>query len=113
MVYAEFVWGGSSACGAEDVRPNLDDDVRFTTPLGSFDVSPGPETSQNIELAAESCFDVNDYVRFADVTELVRAAGAGPYATGRVPGTQDAAIAELNAAGWTLLVVYHHNDSPS
>ena len=113
VAYAELIWGGSSAYGSEDVRASLDDDVRFTTPLGTFDVSPDTETAQNIELASASGFEVNYYVRSADVTDLVRAAGAGEYLTGRVPATQDASISELNAAGWTLLVAYQHNDSPS
>lgn len=113
VVYAELVWGGSFDYGAEDVRANLDDAVEFVTPDGAFDVSPDPATAQTIDLASSSGFAVNYYVRSADVTDLVAAGGAGFYATGRVPATQDAAISEVNAAGWSLMVAYQHNGSPS
>lgn len=113
VVHAELVWGGSTAYGAEDVRASLDSAVRFETPTGAFDVSPDPASAQDIGLASDGGFDVNYYVRSADVTPLVADGGVGRYALGGVPGTQDAAIAELNAAGWTLLVAYQHNGSPS
>ncbi|MFT6399273.1 MAG: putative repeat protein (TIGR01451 family)/MYXO-CTERM domain-containing protein [Bradymonadia bacterium] len=113
VVYAELVWGGSFAYGAEDVSANLNDAVEFVTPEGAFDVSPDPETAQTIDLSSPSGFEVNYYVRSADVTDLVAAGGGGFYATGRVPATQDAAITEVNAAGWSLMVAYQHNGSPS
>ncbi len=113
VVYAELVWGGSFAYGDEDVSANLNDAVEFVTPEGAFDVAPDPETAQTIDLSSSSGFEVNYYVRSADVTDLVAAGGAGFYATGRVPATQDAGITEVNAAGWSLMVAYQHNGSPS
>ncbi len=112
VLHAELMWGGSWAAGSEDVSDDLDAAVSLTTPLSTVSVTPDPATAQLINLASPAGFDVRYYMRSADVTGLVRAAGAGRYAVGGVPGTQDAVVRELNAAGWSIAVVYQHQDEP-
>lgn len=111
--HAELIWGGSFAYGAEDVRDDLDTAVAFG-PVGSLtSIPPDPASARTVSLTSGDGFVVRYYVRSADVTPAVRAGGAGRYAVRGVPGTQDSSILELNAAGWTLVVVYEENGAPS
>lgn len=112
VLYAELIWGGSWAAGSEDVSANRNDAVTLTTREGSAAVSPDPDTASDIDLISGSGFAVRYYTRSANVTDQVRAAGRGFYGVSGVPGTQDAAITELNAAGWSLAVVYHDSNEP-
>ena len=112
VLYAELIWGGSWAAGAENVGANRDEAVTLTTPDGSSSISPDPETASDLDLIAGSGFAARYYTRSANVTDAVRAAGRGFYAVGGVPGTQDSAVEELNAAGWSLAVIYHSSNDP-
>jgi uncharacterized repeat protein (TIGR01451 family) len=91
--YAELIWGGSTNAGLSSV---LNNPIDFTTPNGIQFISPDPVTSQNGSY----------YVRSADVTGLVKAAGDGTYTVGKVP-------ASLTAVGWTLAVIYKDSTLPS
>jgi len=108
VLHAELVWGGSWRYLSENVATHLNSPIRFETPAGSANVSPDPSTSRTLEQVSTSgtAFEVNYYVRTADVTALVRDGGAGRYVVGGVPATQDHDVGELNAAGWTLVVIY-------
>src|SRR5262245_9015562 len=116
VLHAELIWGGTFAdnSGEDNVSAFLNDPVSFTTPAGtSFNVSPDPSTSKSDGTAAgtgacDGCF----YVRTADVTAIVAAAGAGFYTTGRVPATQGTTGNSNPAAGWTLAVVYEDFNQP-
>jgi large repetitive protein len=107
VLYAELIWGGSYYYGGEDVSGSLDKAVSFTTPGGSSSVSPSPSTKTTI---SGSDFY---YVRSADVTSIVQAAGAGTYTVGAVPGTQGSSENNANAAGWTLAVIYGNASLPA
>ena len=113
VLRAELVWGGTFADTEENVSAFIDNAIAFTTPAGTFDVAPDPATAKTSGtvtggICDGSCF----YVRSADVTTLVVAAGRGTYAAGRVPATQ-ATTDNLNpAAGWTLAVIYEDFTKP-
>ncbi len=113
VLYAELIWGGSFQYRSEDVSGDLDSDILFSTPAGEASISPDPVTARLISLRSPQGFDARYYVRSADVTAEVALGGAGSYAAGGIPGTQDTAANEVNAAGWTLVVAYQHNGSPS
>lgn len=42
VLYAELVWAGTFRTDTEDVLPFLNDDITFTTPSGTFAVTPDP-----------------------------------------------------------------------
>lgn len=93
VVYAELIWGGSTNAG---LLPDLDRAVSFSTPVRTGLVTPDSATAQNGSF----------YVRSANVTDWVKAGGAGFYQVGGVPST-------LVAVGWTLAVVYKDSTLPS
>jgi hypothetical protein len=117
VLRAELIWGGSFA--DESLEGNVaafrNNAVSFTTPAGTFSVSPDPATARNFgALEGNRCAGVREcyYVRTADVTALVAAAGPGTYATGGVPATQSAGDSNRPSAGWTLAVVYEDFAEP-
>ena len=116
VLYAELIWSGSYSYGGEDVSASINKPVTFITPNGTFQVSGAAATSQTLgtvgaggTCASAPCI----YVRSADVTAQVLAAGGGTYSTGAVPATQSASEANANTAGWTLAVVYQNGSMPS
>ena len=90
VIHAELIWGGSYLFGTEDVSDFLNDPINFTTPAGTTQVTRDPTTAVERSGAQQ-----NYYVRTADVTALVSAAGNGTYTVGRVPATQGDAGSEL------------------
>jgi hypothetical protein len=110
VVYAELIWGGSYQYGAEDVSSALDTSVDLGCGADSLVVAPDATTA--LTLALTTTFAVRDYVRSAEVTEFVAEHGAATYRVGGVPATQADAIDSLNAAGWSLLVVYEDQSLP-
>ncbi|MGE5550133.1 MAG: hypothetical protein ACM3ZC_06330 [Bacteroidota bacterium] len=113
VLYAELIWSGSYNYGGELTNPaDLDSPVDLSTPLGGpYAVAPDPVTSRTISVSGSNTH--NYYVRSQDVTNWVRAAGAGTYTVGRVPGTQANSENNNNYAGWTLAVVYEDQSQPS
>ncbi|MCX7635942.1 MAG: hypothetical protein N2Z74_09415, partial [Syntrophales bacterium] len=107
VLYAELIWGGSYNYGGEDVSAFLNNPVTLTGPGGTFSVSPSPAT------AFTTGSGEYYYVRSADVTNMVKAGGAGTYTVGGVPGTQGSSENNANAAGWTLAVIYEHPSLPA
>jgi uncharacterized repeat protein (TIGR01451 family) len=101
VLYAELIWGGSYDYVDQDVSDELNTSVSFATPGGSYSVSPTASTSSTLT-------GQNYYVRSADVTSRVRAAGSGTYTVGGVPGTEGSYEQNSNAAGWTLAVIYEN-----
>ena len=112
VLYAELIWAGSAqittdTSAAGDVLGDLNASVQFILPDGSTNsVAPDPATTSLATNGTSAIF----YVRSANVTALVQAAGAGTYSAGGVPGTVLASEDANNACGWTLAVVYG-NDS--
>jgi MYXO-CTERM domain-containing protein len=111
VLYAELVWGGSTKYG-EDVTALLDTPVMLTAGNASLSVPPDAATALTIAQTAMAGFAVNYYMRSADVTAFVKAAGGATYSVAGVPATQTTAIKSLNAAGWTLTVVVRDSTEP-
>ncbi|MEW4282301.1 DUF7507 domain-containing protein [Priestia koreensis] len=97
--YAELIWGGCYVTSNTNVTSFINNPVTLVTPVGSVAVSPDAATSNNL---------TPFYVRSANVTSIIQAAGAGTYSTRGVPATIDPLENTLNSAGWTLAVVYEN-----
>jgi uncharacterized repeat protein (TIGR01451 family)/MYXO-CTERM domain-containing protein len=113
VLYAELVWGGSYNYGGEDVTASLNTPVKLSAGAVSIDVMPDPATALTIAQTSMTGFAVNYYVRSADVTAFVQAAGSGMYAVSGVPATQIETINQLNAAGWTLAIALRNAPDPT
>ncbi|WP_433617746.1 DUF7507 domain-containing protein [Paenibacillus cellulositrophicus] len=110
VLYAELVWGATYTNPSGDVSNFIDKSVSFTTPQGSvFDIAPDPATATN-NLAINT--GVNGYVRSADVTSIVQAAGPGTYTAGGVAGLISFPDSVANYCGWTLCVAYQNFSFP-
>ena len=119
VIYAELIWGGSWAYGGENVSAFLNGAVNLTTPAGTSSVAPDPATVKTGGTAASGgagacnsslpCF----YTRTSNVTGLIQSGGNGTYTVGRVPGTQGVSEDNLNAAGWTLAILYQNFSLPT
>lgn len=114
VLYAELIWSGSYSYGGENVSAVLNNSVTFRTPLGTNSVAPA--TAQTLGAAGTNgtcattpCY----YVRSANVTAQVQAAGAGSYTVGGIPATQGDAENNSNTGGWTLAVVYRNASLPA
>ena len=113
VLYAELLWGGSFQYGSEDVSGALGSPVTLTFDGSSLSVPPDAATALTVSSVAASGFNVRYYLRSADVTSFVKGAGAGMYSVAGVPATQETTINSLNAAGWTLVVVYRDETAPT
>ena len=118
VLYAELIWSGSYSYGGENVSAFLGNAVTFTTPSGSNSISPTAATSQTLgtSTVAGACTTTPCYyVRSANVTSLVQAAGTGSitFAVGGIPSTQGDTENNANAGGWTLAVAYGNPGLPS
>lgn len=114
VLYAELVWGGLFRSSENNISAVIDNNITFTTPQGSFGVSPDPATSQTFNIPAND-ITVGFYTRSANVTALVAAAGTGTYSAQGVPALIEAIdnrTADTNHAGWTLAVVYENPNMP-
>ncbi len=106
ILYAELIWGGSTAYGTEDVTAELEAPVTLSFGGDAIIVEPDPMTALTLAEVATDGFAVNNYMRSADVTDFVSEHGAGFYAAEGIPATQDSLVNQLNVAGWTLVVAY-------
>ncbi|NUP04771.1 MAG: hypothetical protein HOW73_01790 [Polyangiaceae bacterium] len=112
VLYAELLWGGSYQY-VEDVTPFLDMPVSLELAGQSTSVTPDPTTALTVSGTAASGFAIRYYMRSADVTSFVEAAGDGTVLVSGIPATQTTTINSLNAAGWTLVVVYRDQSEPT
>lgn len=108
VLYAELIWGGLSNSYGVDVSASLNNPVNFTTPLGTYSVTPTSATAQSFFISAQE----TAYTRSADVTALVAAAGPGAYITGAVPSALAPANQISNGAGWSLIVAFENAALP-
>lgn len=114
VLYAELVWGGLFRSTVNNISALTDNAVTFTLPSGAIQVSPDVLTRQNFNITNNGV-TVGFYVRSANVTTQVRAAGSGTYTVGGVPSlieALDQRTSETNHAGWTLAVVYEDPTQP-
>jgi uncharacterized repeat protein (TIGR01451 family)/MYXO-CTERM domain-containing protein len=113
VLYAELVWGGSYAYGTENVAAELDGEVTLAFGNEEISVAPDPTTQMTLSgLSTTGTFEVNYYMRSADVTTFVANHLGGLYSASGIPATQDDATASLSAAGWTLVVAYRDSNEP-
>lgn len=118
VLYAELIWSGSYSFYNENTGNEADGPVTLTTPeLLKFQIISDPITSQNATTPSYGCpgptptpctCPCGNYVRSANVTSIIQAAGAGMYTVGSVAGTVNAGDDTHNACNWTLAVIYHH-----
>lgn len=109
ILYAELIWGGSYINGTVDLSAFINNAVSFTTPAGTFSVTPDSATSNQVNLG-NGAFA---YVRSANVTSLISQGGAGTYSTGNVVGTiVITGDSTANHCGWTLGVIYQNPSLP-
>ena len=114
VLYAELVWGGLFRSTVNNISALTDNAVTFTLPSGAIQVSPDVITRQNFNITNNGV-TVGFYVRSANVTTQVRAAGGGTYTVGGVPSlieALDQRTSETNHAGRTLAVVYEDPTQP-
>lgn len=109
VLYAELIWGGTYSNGNVNLVSAINNPVSFTTPAGTFSITPDTATYNQYDLGNGAL----GYVRSANVTTLVSQGGAGTYTTGAVVGTivvnNDPTA---NNAGWTLGVIYSNPALP-
>ena len=79
VLYAELVWGGLFRSTINNISALTDNAVTFTLPSGAIQVSPDVITRQNFNITNNGV-NVGFYVRSANVTTQVRAAGTNTSA---------------------------------
>lgn len=118
VLYAELIWSGSFSFYSEITGNQPDGPVTLVTPqLQTFNILADPATKQNATTPSYGCpgptptpcqCPCGNYVRSANVTNIIQAAGAGTYTVGKVAGTVNKGDDTHNAANWTLAVVYQN-----
>lgn len=107
VLYAELIWSGSFGFNNQITGSVIDTPVRLMTPQNQlFIVTPDPATSQRA--LTPGFANAGNYTRSADVTSIIKTAGAGMYTVGGVPATISASDDVHNAAGWTLAVIFQN-----
>lgn len=107
ILYAELLWYStvfSNVSGALDLRSVQDSNITFTTPKGSYQISPLYKDSNT------SPSGTIDRYRAADVTSYVQAAMSGTYTVSNVPISIPTEGLSNSRGGWALTVIYR-NDS--
>ncbi len=114
ILYAELVWGGLFKSSNNDISNLINNNITFTTPIGSNSIANDIITQQTFYIPVEDK-TLGFYVRSANVTNLVSNAGNGTYSISGVPAlieAIDSRTNDTNHAGWTLAVVYANDNLP-
>ncbi|TVX93832.1 DUF7507 domain-containing protein [Paenibacillus agilis] len=106
--HAELIWSANYSTNIGNVTPFIRDPIQFTTPQGTFTVTP----TNFFTNASPVNPSVQWYTNSADVTSLVQAGGTGTYTTGSVPAFIAAADNQTTHSGWTLAVSYRNPAFP-
>lgn len=101
VLYAGLYWGAGGQNGRKEPAANPQD-VLFKTP-GSSAYQTITATKMNGDI------EDKDYSAYADVTELVKASGAGAYWVANIPAPHDTTD---DYAGWSLVVAYENKELP-
>lgn len=107
ILYAELVWYStvfSNVSGALDLRSVEDNPINFTTPVGSYSITPLYTDSYT------GTTGTVDRYRAADVTTYVQAGLSGSYTVSNMPISVPSTGLSNSRAGWSLSVIYR-NDS--
>lgn len=106
ILYAELVWYSSvfsNVPGATDLRSIQDNPITFTTPKGSYQVTPLYKESYN------GTSGTVDRYRAADVTSYIKDSLSGTYSVSNVPTSVPSTGLSNSRAGWSLNVIYRNN----
>ena len=106
ILYAELIWYStvfSNVSGALDLRSIEDNSITFTTPNGSYQISPSYTDSFT------GASGTVDRYRAADVTSYVQAALSGTYSVSKVPISVPNTALSNSRGGWSLSVIYRNN----
>ena len=118
VLYAELIWAGTcetvtnaaANSGSNVLNYVTNSSVQFILPNGSSNsVAPDPITLSIVTNFNAGVQQALFYVRSADVTALVQAAGTGTYTVGGVPAEIFAGDNSDDCAGWTLAVAYENS----
>src|SRR5690606_8949496 len=107
------VWSGSYLYSSENVSAHLNTPVTLAADGDEIEVVPDPTTAVTLSQLSGQGFAINYYMRSAEVTQFVAEHLATTYSVSGVPATQATNIESLNAAGWTLVVVYQSSEAPT
>ena len=105
ILFAGLYWGGRLAAGARGApapNPAASDTVLLR--------APGDADYRTVRATRPADTAGETYQRFLDVTDIVRAAGAGEYVVANVQAGTGRSDGQL--AGWTLVVAYGDGASP-
>lgn len=105
VLYAELSWYStvkSNVSGAPDLQSIQDDAITFTTPSGTFSITP------TITESLTSTSGTIDRFRSADVTSYVSTGLSGNYTVANVPTSIPSTGLSNSRAGWCLSVVYRN-----
>jgi uncharacterized repeat protein (TIGR01451 family) len=106
VLYAELVWGANFKNTEKNLNleAEIDTPIKFTSPNGQINVSGDAITAANTPYG---------YIRTADVTNQVKAGGAGVYSTSGIPALLTPEEKSDNYAGWSLAVVFSDPQAPT
>ena len=108
ILYAELLWYStvfSNVSGALDLRSVQDSNITFTTPKGSYQISPLYKDSNT------SPSGTIDRYRAADVTSYVQAAMSGTYTVSNVPISIPTEGLSNSRGGWALTCLLYTSDA--
>lgn len=109
ILYAELLWYStvkSNVQGAQDLRSIQDNSITFTTPKGSYQISP-----QYTDTNTGTSGTVDRY-RAADVTSYIQNSLSGNYTVSNVPISVPETGLSNSRGGWTLSVIYRNDSLP-
>lgn len=111
VLYTELIWGGNYRSASQNIIAQINNPITFTNPQNnSVSITQSPVTAQNFTFTNGNLV-LGYYIRSANVTSVVQAAGNGTYSVRGVPGLVDPIdnnTQATNHAGWTLAVVYEN-----
>lgn len=109
ILYAELLWYStvkSNVQGAQDLRSIQDEAITFTTPKGSYQISP-----QYTETNTATSGSIDRY-RASDVTSYIQDSLSGSYEVSKVPISVPETGLSNTRAGWSLAVIYRNDSFP-
>lgn len=109
ILYAELLWYStvkSNVEGSEDLRSIQDNPITFTTPKGTYQISP-----QHTETNTGTSGTIDRY-RAANVTSYIQDSLSGNYTVSNVPISIPETGLSNTRGGWTLSVIYRNDSLP-
>lgn len=110
--YAELIWGAAYVVPGSDVTASIGNSVSFRDPRGITTALTATGVNLTGILLSEGGENSTSYVKSANVTSIVSAAGSGTYILGSVPCALSATSNFSSYAGWSLYVIYRLSSDP-